>query len=153
MGFMNRFDQKWLLLLLVPILCLASWASSDVNQKARVTVRLIEGSVTGDKVDPRLPDIRAKLSSFRFSSYRLKKTQGLELSQGEQKSLQMSGSLKVRITYTGIEKNYGKFALEVSHGNNRPKRTTFRLVRGGEFFYAISSKGQRGLFLSIRASF
>jgi hypothetical protein len=132
---------------------LASWAQSDANQKARVTVRLIEGSVAGDKVDPQLPDIRAKLSSFRFSSYRLRNTHTLELSQGEGKSIPISASLKVKITYMGIEKKYARFALEVSHGNNRPRRTTFRLVRGGEFFYAISSKGQRGLFLSIRASF
>jgi hypothetical protein len=150
---MTRFDRKWVLFLLVPILCLASWGHSDADQKARVTVRLIEGSVAGDKVDPRLPDIRAKLSSFRFSSYRLMNTQTLELSQGEGKSKSISGSLNVKITYMGKEKNYARFALEVSHGNSRPRRTTFRLVRGGEFFYAISSKGERGLFLSIRASF
>ncbi|MFC1889810.1 hypothetical protein ACFL4G_08650 [Thermodesulfobacteriota bacterium] len=122
--------------------------------RANVSVRVIEASSSGDRIDPKLSDIKAKLSAqFRFSSYVLKSSRRLSLAQGSAQTVALPESRVLDITYLGDKGGRAEFRVKIMRGNAVTLNTKLTLKNGGEFLTVVSSKGPKSLILTIKASF
>jgi len=121
---------------------------------ANVNVRVIDASSAGNRIDPKLSDIQAKLSTqFRFSSYLLKSSRRLSLAQGSAQTVALPESRVLEITYLGEKGGRAEFRVKIMRGNAATLNTKLTLKNGGEFLTVVSSKGPRSLILAIKASF
>lgn len=121
---------------------------------ANVNVRVIEASSSGNRIDPKLSDIKAKLSTqFKFSSYVLKSSKRLTLSQNAEQTVPLPESRVLKITYLGINGARAEFRVKILHGGGTRLNTKLTLRQGGEFLTVISSKGPKSLILAIKTSF
>lgn len=121
---------------------------------ANVNVRVIEASSSGNRIDPKLSDIQAKLSTqFRFSSYILKSAKRLTLSQNAEQTVPLPESRVLKITYLGNNGARAEFRVKILHGGGTRLNTKLTLRQGGEFLTVISSKGPKSIILAIKVSF
>jgi hypothetical protein len=124
-----------------------SFADEAVAQSVDVTVRSISAKKAGNYFDPKLNDLKAKLTRA-FSGYtyfKLVQKDDFKLSKSASNTVTVPGGTDVTITFHGLAGDFYKMGLSIADKLS----TTLRASPGSTFFQAGLSYKSGILILAI----
>lgn len=124
-----------------------SFADTASAQDVDVTVRSIAASKSGDRFDPRLKNLRQKLTrAFSgYSSFELLQDDEFTLSEAQEKSVTVPGGTEVTLTFHGLAGDFYRIGLSIADRLT----TTLRAAPKSTFFQAGLSYKNGILILAI----
>ncbi len=122
-------------------------------EKLDVKVDVILASSEGNDVDASLKEIKSKLQRmFKFSSYKLLKSEGFIINPGESFAMNIAGNIKMTVEHRYFSENFAVLKAKVSNPIRLFADTQFRLRKRKSFYIGGISYNSKVIIIRIKVS-
>jgi hypothetical protein len=124
--------------------------SSNKQSIVEVELKVIHGTRSHSNIDPRIKDLMPHLKNYRFTGFKLLKSESAKIPDNEMKHFEISRGKSVTVRVLSHDARKARLEVEV-HGAKRRKLLDTRLVvnRSGTFIVAGPKYDQGILFLPL----